>query len=169
MKNLRLKKILRACRTVTLMFTLVLSLIIFQGCAGKSELNSSGANRRVARRTARKTAQRVERRTDRRDNRPPQPGDNYWWNGKKWIKLPSAPKNTVWVPGHYNKKDNWVPGHFKYRAPVPKGQVWVTGHWKGNTWIPGHFRPSVKKGYVWVPGHYKNNLIWVKGHWKAVR
>ena len=169
MKDLRLKKILRACWTVTLMFTLVLSLIIFHGCAGKSELDSSGTNRRVARRTARRTAQRVKKRTDRRDNRPAQPGDNYWWNGKKWVKLPPAPKNTVWVPGHYNKKDNWVPGHFKYRVPVPKGQVWVTGHWKGNTWIPGHFRPSVKKGYVWVPGHYKNNLIWVKGHWKAVR
>jgi len=99
MKDLRLKKILRVCWTMTLMSTLVLSLIIFQGCAGKSELDSSGANRRVARRTARRTAQRVERRTDRRDNRPSQPGDNYFDFGKLKPKgsanQPLKPRQTL--------------------------------------------------------------------------
>jgi len=157
--NQRSRKLRGAFRfiTIILALTLMVSLIsIFEGCA-----TPRGAARRAARRTV--------RRMEKRENvRSAKPGPNYWWNGREWRKLPPAPKNTVWVEGHY-EGNVWAPGHFKYVGPAPQGKVWVQGHWEGNTWVRGHFRPAVRSGFVWVPGHYDRKGRWVKGYWKPAR
>jgi len=100
-----------------------------------------------------------------RPPRPPKPGPHHRWVNSHWIYLP-APANTIWVTGYYDHNGNWRPGHFQFTGNVPAGQVWVPGHWEGDSWVPGHFRQNYRKDFIWVTGHPGSDGKWAMGYWK---
>lgn len=90
--------------------------------------------------------------------------DNGRWTPPHFVPTHNR-VDQIWVSGHRGADGYWVLGH--WRRVHLNGYVWVEGHFVGDQFIPGHWRPiRPRPDYVWVPGYAAPAGIWVDGFWR---
>ena len=97
--------------------------------------------------------------------------------GKVWVPKHTLPDGTVipghwrpakkpgfvWVAGHYDG-DVWIAGYWKPVGAPPANKVWKPGYWRNGKWHAGKWI-RVKTGKKWIPGHSRRGK-WIPGHWR---
>ena len=93
-------------------------------------------------------------------------GQNFVEPGWRWAGAPRA--GQVVVRGARGADGYWIAEDFRPQS-VPD-QDWVDGHWEGNTWVVGYFRPrTARAGFAWEPGRWTPAGVWVQGQWRPTQ
>lgn len=94
-----------------------------------------------------------------------------WWMGPTWVeghwRLQSR-NGWVWVDGYYLEDGSYVRGWWEPAsgAPTP-GYVWEAGHWDGEFWVEGFWRPDSRDDYRWVDASLDaDSGIYYAGYWE---
>jgi len=94
-----------------------------------------------------------------------------WWMGPTWVEGYWRPVNRpgwVWADGYYLDDGQYVRGWWEPdNAPPQPGYVWEGGHYDGETWVEGYWRPEKRDGYRWVDAWLDGETaIYYEGYWE---